>query len=182
MPTLQWHKLYASSIEAPPSVLFGLLADMPNYGRWLPGSSAYGRTTEVNPYPVRLGTRYHDGKPDEPGKDWWGSVTGFQPPGSLDFHHVIHITQVRARVDVHIHYSLEQDGDRTNVNRWLVLDISMPFLLRPLRRIITGRFDQENIRTMATLKTYAETQAKQPPAPGSLWPRRGAGASCMRSR
>jgi hypothetical protein len=29
---------------------------MPNYGRWLPGSNAFGGTTDVKPYPVRLGT------------------------------------------------------------------------------------------------------------------------------
>jgi hypothetical protein len=53
------------------------------------------------------------------------------------------------------------DGDRTSVNRWLVLDISMPFILRPLRRLITRSFDQENVRTMTALKTYAEAQAKR---------------------
>src|ERR1700731_768296 len=89
MAVSQWHKLYTSDVGAPPAVFFGLLADMPNYGRWLPGSTAFGRTTDVEPYPVRLGSRYHDGKPDEPGKDWWGTVIGFQPPGSLDFHHTI---------------------------------------------------------------------------------------------
>lgn len=161
MPVSQWHKFYASSIEAPLVDLFELLADMPDYGRWLPGSLAFGKTTDVDPYPVRLGSRYHDGKPDEPGKEWWGSVTGFQPPGSPDFCHVIHVTQLRATADVHIHYSLEPDGDRTSVNRWLVLDISMPFILRPLRRLITRSFDQENVRTMTALKTYAEAQAKR---------------------
>ena len=39
----------------------------------------FGRTTDVEPYPVQLGSRYHDGNPDEPGKSWWGTVTGFQP-------------------------------------------------------------------------------------------------------
>ena len=61
---------------------------MPNYGRWLPGSAAFG------------------------------------------------------------------DG-RTTVTRWLVLDISMPLVLRPLRRAITRSFERENVRTMAALKTYA---------------------------
>lgn len=73
MPTSQWHKLYTAQVAAPPSTLFGLLADMPNYGRWLPGSGQFGGTTDVEPYPVRLGTRYHDGKPDQPGHDWWGA-------------------------------------------------------------------------------------------------------------
>ena len=160
MANSQWHQFYAASIAAPAGVLFDLLADLPNYGRWLPESQQYSGTTDVDPYPVTLGSRYHDGKPDEPGKDWWGTVTGFQPPGSLDFRHTIHVRQLRATIDVHIHYSLEpeggQEGARTQVCRWLVLDISMPFLFRPLRRVITGTFDRENVRTMAALKAYAE--------------------------
>jgi hypothetical protein len=72
MPTSQWHKLYTAHVAAPPSTLFGLLADMPNYGRWL------------------------------------------------------------------------------------VLDITMPAVFRPLRRAIISRFDQENVRTIAAVKTYAE--------------------------
>jgi hypothetical protein len=145
---------------APADVLFDLLADLPNYGRWLPGSQQFGSTTDVDPYPVTLGSRYLDGQPGEPGKDWRGTVTGFQPPGSLDFHHTIHVSQLRATIDVHIHYSLEQERQqesaRTAVSRWLVLDTSMPFLFRPLRRAIIGTFDRENARTMAALKAYAE--------------------------
>jgi hypothetical protein len=158
MPASQWHKLYTSQVAAPPGVLFELLADMPNYGRWLPGSQQFGRTTDVEPYPVQLGSRYHDGKPDEPGKDWRGTVTGFQPPGSLDFHHTIAVTQLRATVDVHIHYSFEPENASTRASRWLVLDISMPAITRPLRRLIIS-FDKENLRTMAAVKKYAEAHA-----------------------
>ena len=160
MATSQWHKFYSSRVAAPPELLFRLLSDMPNYGDWLPGSGQFGRTTDVEPYPVRLGSRYHDGKPGEPGKDWWGTVTGFQPPGSVDFHHTIHVSQLRATVDVHIHYSLELDGDATRVTRWLVLDITMPILLRPLRPLITASFDKENLRTMAALREYAQAQPR----------------------
>jgi hypothetical protein len=152
----RWHKLYAANVSAPPELLFELLSDMPNYGRWLPASGQFGRTTDVDPYPVQLGSKYHDGKPDEPGKDWWGTVIGFQPPGSLDFHHSIHVKQLRATVDVHIHYSFEREGEDTRVTRWLVLDIAMPILLRPLRPAIVSKFDQENVRTMAAVKSYAE--------------------------
>lgn len=159
MSRSQWHKLYATTIGAPPELLFGLLSDLPNYGDWLPGSGEYGRTTDVEPYPVRRGTRYHDGKPDEPGKDWWGTVTGFQPPGSLDFHHVINVGLLMAAIEVHIHYSLEPADDGTLVTRWLVLDFAMPSFLRPLRGLVTGRFDKENLRTMAALKAYAQARA-----------------------
>jgi hypothetical protein len=167
MSTSQWHKLYSAHVAAPAGVLFGLLADMPEYGRWLPGSAQYGATTDVEPYPVQLGSRYHDGKPGEPGKDWWGTVIGFQPPGSLDFHHTIAVSQLRATVDVHIHYSFESEDDGTRVSRWLVLDIAMPAALRPLRRLILASFDKENLRTMAAVKQYAEAH---PGASGHLPP------------
>ena len=165
MSTSQWHRLYTASVAAPPGVLFELLSDMPNYGRWLASSPSFSRTTSVDPYPVRLGSRYHDGKPNEPGRDWWGTVTGFQPPGSLDFHHTIEVTQLRATVDVHVHYSIEAGDDRTNVTRWLVLDISMPVIFRPLRGLIISSFDRENVRTMEALKQYAEAHA-QPASDG----------------
>lgn len=156
MSTSTWHRLYTASVAAPPERLFQLLSDMPNYRDWLPISAQFERTTDVDPYPVQLGSRYHDGKPDQPGKDWLGTVTGFQPPGSIDFHHTIDVKQLKARVDVHIHYSFEADDHGTQVARWLLLDIRMPMLLRPLRRAILSRFDQENIRTMAAVKSYAE--------------------------
>jgi hypothetical protein len=157
-----WHRFYSSQVAASPGLLFDLLSDMPNYGRWLPPSGQFARTTDVEPYPVRLGSRYHDGKPGEPGKDWWGAVTGFRRPGSIDFHHTIRVRQLQATVDVHIHYSIEQeeqDDQRTVVSRWLVLDVSMPVALRPLRPAITARFHRENLRTMAAVKQYAEAHA-----------------------
>jgi uncharacterized protein YndB with AHSA1/START domain len=162
MPSSQWHKLYGTRIAAPADLLFTLLTDLPNYGQWLPKSGQYAATTDVEPYPVALGTRYHDGQPDVPGKDWWGTVTGFQPPGSVDFHHTIPVRQVRGTVDVHIHYSIEPADTGTQVDRWLVLDVTMPVILRPLRRLVTAAFDQENLRTLAALKQYAEAHASQP--------------------
>jgi len=168
MPDSQWHRLYTAKIAAPAELLFGLLSDLPNYGRWLPPSDQYAGTTDVEPYPVQLGSRYHDGRPGEPGKDWWGTVTGFQRPGSVDFHHTIAVRQLRGAVDVHIHYSLEPAGTGTVVNRWLVLDIAIPVVFRPLKRAITARFDQENVRTMAALKEYAEAHADDAaPSPAS---------------
>src|SRR5215475_3632538 len=142
MARSQWHKFYTSTVAASAELLFRLLSDLPNYGHWLPGSGQFGRTNDVEPYPVRRGTRYHDGKPDQPGRDWWGTVTGFQPPGSLDFQHTIHVSQLRATVDVRIHYSLEADDGATAVTRWLILDIAMPAILRPLRPLIITSFDR----------------------------------------
>jgi uncharacterized protein YndB with AHSA1/START domain len=160
MSTSYWHRFYTATIAAPPEQVFDLLSDLPNYREWLPASTQYASTTDVDPYPVQLGSRYHDGRPGERGKDWWGTVTGFQRSGSLDFHHLIHVRPLRATVDVHIHYSLEPAGSATTVTRWLVLDVTMPPALRPLRRAIIAAFDTENLRTMDALKAHAEDRAE----------------------
>ncbi|GAA4383612.1 SRPBCC family protein [Tsukamurella soli] len=132
-----------------------MIADLPRYPTWLPASGEYASTTGVEPYPVRLGSRYHDGRTGEPGKDWWGSVTGFQRPGSLDFHHAITVSAARATVEVNIHYAFEAAEDQqTDVSRWLLLTITMPVLLLPARRVIVSRFDRENVRTMRAVEAH----------------------------
>src|SRR5882762_9800123 len=57
------HPRFTARIEGPPETIFDVIADMPNYGRWLPGSEAFGGATEVSPYPVRLGTTHLDAGP-----------------------------------------------------------------------------------------------------------------------
>jgi hypothetical protein len=54
------HPRFTTRIEGAAETIFDLIADMANYGRWLPGSEAFGGTTEVSPYPVRLGITYLD--------------------------------------------------------------------------------------------------------------------------
>src|ERR1700737_869849 len=97
------HSRFTARIEGPPETIFDLVADMPNYGRWLPGSQSFGGTTEVVPYPVRLGTTYLDAGPA--GKRP-GSVTGYDPPKYLAFHHTMLLKAgpLTANVEVSIRY------------------------------------------------------------------------------
>jgi hypothetical protein len=52
-------------------------------------------------------------------------------------------------------------ADMPHYTRWLVLDFAMPLAVQPLRPAITSRFDQENKRTLAALKQYAETHPEE---------------------
>jgi uncharacterized protein YndB with AHSA1/START domain len=81
-----WQKAFTAEIAGAPELIFDLVADMPNYGRWLPGSQAFGGTTQVSPHPVRLGTTYLDAGPagERP-----GSVTEYDPPKHIAFHHTM---------------------------------------------------------------------------------------------
>ena len=151
-----WTKQYRADIRASRERLFALTSDLPAYDRWLPPSGQYGATTEVEPYPVQLGTRYHDGKPTSPGRDWWGTVTVFEPPASLGFQQTIRVPEAFATVDADILYSFERNGASTTVTRRLSLAIRMPFVSRPIRRLIISGFDAENLRALEALKAFAE--------------------------
>jgi hypothetical protein len=93
-------------------------------------------------------------------------VTGFQPPGAVDFQQTIPVRQLRATVEVHIHYSIEAanppTGELTEVTRRLALDAVMPAVTRPFWPLVTAAFDKENTRTLAALRRYAEAQSAGP--------------------
>ncbi len=69
---------------------------MPNYGRWLPDSSAFGGTVSVTPYPVRLGTTYLDAGPIQKP----GSITEYDRPKRLSFHHTVQLRRSFLNTDV----------------------------------------------------------------------------------
>lgn len=154
------HPVFTIQIEGPPETIFDLLADMPNYGHWLPGSEAFGATTQVSPYPVRLGTTYLDGGPagERP-----GTVTEYDPPRHLGFHHTMLVKKgpLTADIDVHIRYTLQQIERGTHVIRALDLTIQMPGLMKLAAPFVIAAFRKENVRMLAELKRYVEAQPKQ---------------------
>ncbi len=147
-----WRKAFTAEIDGSPDIIFDLIADMPNYGRWLPGSQAFGATTEVTPYPVTLGTTYLDAGPA--GKRP-GSVTEFDPPRHIAFHHTMELElgPFRGNSDITIRYTLEPEGRTTRVLRELDMTMQAPFFLRPF---IIRAFRKENVRILAKLKRYVE--------------------------
>src|SRR5579864_2065479 len=100
---------FTTRIQGAQETIFDLVADMPNYGRWLPGSQAFGATTQVSPYPVRLGTTYLDAGPagQRP-----GSVTEYDHPKRIAFHHTmaLKLGPFVGDADIHIRYALEPEG------------------------------------------------------------------------
>lgn len=112
-----------------PETIFDLIADMPNYGRWLLGSEAFGATTQVSPYPVRLGTTYLDAGPagERP-----GSVTRFDRPKSIAFHHNMLLKRwpLIANIDAHILYTIEPIDSITAVTRDIDLTFQIPGIMK----------------------------------------------------
>src|SRR6267143_6822504 len=151
------HPRFTARIEGSPEIIFDLIANMPNDGRWLTGSEAFGGTTEVSPYPVRLGTTYVDAGPagQRP-----GSVTGFDPPKYIAFHHTMLLKRgpLTANIDVHIRYRLEPVERATSVIRDLDLTIQIPGLLKMAEPLVLSAIRKENVRILAELKRYVEAQ------------------------
>ena len=147
------HFEFTAQINGSPDTIFDLLADMPNYGRWLPGSSAYGGTVNVTPYPVRLGTTYLDAGPVEKP----GEVTEFARPHRIGFHHVVQIRRPFATdVDARVRYTLEPKDGGTFVTRDLDLGMDLRGLLMLARPLLVVAFRRENSRTLACLKAFVE--------------------------
>ncbi len=149
------HPRFTARIDGSPETIFDLIADTPNYGRWLPGSEAFGGTTEVSPYPVRLGTTYLDAGPA--GKRP-GSVTGYDRPKYIAFHHTMLLKQgpLTANIDVNIRYTIELQERATSFIRDLDLTIQIPGLLKVAEPLVVGVFRRENVRILAELKRYVE--------------------------
>lgn len=153
------HRVFTTRIVGAQEVIFDLIADMPNYGRWLQGSLAFGATTEVSPYPVRLGTTYLDVGPagQRP-----GSVTAYDRPAMIAFHQTMLLKQgpLTANIDVHINMTFEPLAGATLVSRALDLTVDIPGLLRIADPLVVYSFHRENARMLAELKRYVEARPK----------------------
>jgi uncharacterized protein YndB with AHSA1/START domain len=145
---------FTTQIAGPPETVFDLVADMPNYGRWLPDSDAFGGTVNVTPYPVCLGTTYLDAGPVEKP----GSVTEFDPPQHIGFHHTVQVRRplLNTDIDARIRYTLEPRLGGTFVLRELDLVMNLRGLHKLASPFILRSFRSENVRTLAQLKQYVE--------------------------
>ena len=149
---------FLTYIAGPPETIFDLVADMPNYGRWLADSSAFGGTVDVTPYPVRLGTTYLDAGPIQKP----GSVTEYDRPKHISFHHIVQLrrTFLNTDVDAGIRYTFETRDDGTFVERRLALTFDLHGASRLALPLLVYGFRKENNRTLAALKKHVETQGR----------------------
>jgi hypothetical protein len=159
MGTYHWQ--FTARIEgSPPETVFDLIADMPNYRRWLPRSLVFDGISEVSPYPVGLGTTYLDAGPlgQRP-----GSVTRYGPPKHIAFHLTMLFKQGRltANFDIHIRYTLEPVERATRVIRDYDLTIQIPGLVKVVEPLVVYTARRENTRILAKLKRYVEAQREK---------------------
>jgi hypothetical protein len=147
--------LFTADIKGPQEVIFDLVADMPKYYRWLPGSQAFGETINVNPYPVRLGTIYLDSGPagTRPGR-----VTAYEFPRKITFHHTMLLKKglISADIEVKVNCHFQMANQITTIERTIDLQIQMSGLGWIFLPFIRYSFIVENRRILRELKKYVE--------------------------
>ena len=143
---------FTIDIARPVEQVFALIADLPNYHRWLPPSGLYGTTTQVSDTPLTLGTTYVDGKQ----ATLHGHVTEFRPPVALAFHQEARLLLSRLTID--IRYRLEPLGAHTRVYRTTTPRLSG--VLAFLRPMLVRSIRNENLRTLAMMKQYLEHEGR----------------------
>jgi hypothetical protein len=152
------HLRFTTCIHGSSETIFDLVADLPNYSRWLPNSSAFGGTVNLTPYPVRLGATYLDAGPSQKP----GSVTGYARPKHISFDHTVQLRRdlLHADVDARIRYTFDPKDGGTFVHRWLALQFYFRGISRLVLPLLLYEFHKENNRTLAALKQYVEAQPK----------------------
>jgi uncharacterized protein YndB with AHSA1/START domain len=143
---------FTIDIASPVEQVFALIADLPNYPRWLPPSGLYAGTTEASETPITLGTTYVDHSKPVPLR---GNVTEYRSPHAISFHQ--ETRSLLGRLSVDAHYRLEAHGAGTRLYRTTTPRLSGVLAL--LSPMILRSIGAENTRTLAMMKRYLEEQA-----------------------
>jgi uncharacterized protein YndB with AHSA1/START domain len=150
MPTLH----FTTNIEGPCEPIFGLIADITQYNRWLPRSSAFGAVTQVSPTPIGAGATYIDQGPSGAMK---GSITEYQPPTHITFQQSmpVKLLVISGILELHIQYTLEPVENTTHVNRDVTFHL--PAMLLVAQPIIASTIRRESKRLLQIMKRTIET-------------------------
>ena len=139
-------------IAASPEVVFGLIADLHDYGRWLPSAGDYEGTSEISPPPVAVGTTYveHSRTGVRHGLVIalvWPDVIAFRQPMALR-------PRSLGTIESTVTMSVSANAVGSRVTR--TIELGLPRRLRLVRSTIVGRYARESERMLHQLKAYAE--------------------------
>jgi len=152
------------TINAPAKEVFGILIDLPTYHNWLPESTAFKGTTQVSHNPIKLGTTYHEPGPagtrkgevvelEAPASGKPGIVT-FRQPMSMKPYVLGLLLDVKVSMKVTEEAGAQGAGSRTVLER--DVDLSYPWALWAFKPLVDAEFKKESLRTLESLKAYAE--------------------------
>ncbi len=151
MPEMQ----FTTDVNRPVADVFDLLADLPNYSRWLPPSDLFAELPKISDNPIKLGTTYIDQGQSTP---LYGKITEFNPPTRLTFYQVskFPVPGFLANLTIQIRYSLEAENGGTKLTRDIQVNIGG--LLKLLQSRLLSTIRHENERILAMMKAYLEAE------------------------
>jgi uncharacterized protein YndB with AHSA1/START domain len=143
---------FEADIQASAERVFALLADLRNYGQWLPASSAFYGTTEISEGPIDVGTTYVERSPVGIRH---GVLTALVRPTRLNFEQPMTLKpRLLGSIGIKLSHTLTPAAGAVHVLRRLELEPHGPVAL--LMPLILRAFRAENERMMRTLKAFAE--------------------------
>jgi uncharacterized protein YndB with AHSA1/START domain len=147
---------FEADIGASVERVFSLLADLRDYERWLPASSAFHGTLTISEGPIAVGTTYLEPKPFGTRH---GVVTAMDAPTWLGFEQPMTLKpRFIGMIGIRLSHTLTPRGGSVHLRRELELSprgpirFAMPFVLKMFRA--------ENERMMTTLKACAEANPR----------------------
>jgi uncharacterized protein YndB with AHSA1/START domain len=145
--------VFEENIRASAERVFGLLADLRNYDRWLPPSSAFHGTTEISDGPIGVGTTYVETGPSGVRR---GRVTDFDPPTRIGFEQPMTMKPRGAGVvNIDLVHMLTPTTDGVRLVRTVSLSLTGP--IRVVRPLVRRSIVAENTRMIAAIRAYAES-------------------------
>jgi len=147
---------FEADIRASAEQVFSLLAELRDYDRWLPRSTAFKGTIEISEGPIGVGTTY-----TEPGPLGVrnGKLTEFVAPTRLSFEQPMTMKpRVLGVVGIRLSHTLTLTSNNSvHVLRALQLTPCGP--VRFAAPLIVRAFRIENERMMKCLKAFAENES-----------------------
>jgi uncharacterized protein YndB with AHSA1/START domain len=143
---------FEADIRASANRVFSLLADLRDYDRWLPRSSAFHGTVTISEGPIAVGTTYV-----EPGPlgTRHGVVTELDRPTRLAFEQPMTLKpRIMGVIGIRLLHTLTPRGASVHLLR--ALELSPRGAIRLAMPLVVRMFRVENERMMRTLKAYAE--------------------------
>jgi uncharacterized protein YndB with AHSA1/START domain len=140
-----------TTIDRPISEVFGRLADLDGYGKWMRRTGLFRRSGQTSGGPVGLGTAYFDATRMG---TFHGEVTDYEPPARIGFRETLRMfgsDLMEARPD----YVLEADEDRTIVRHVAEGELfGVMRLMKPVAAILAR---SERARTLESLRRSLES-------------------------
>lgn len=146
---------FEADIGASAERVFSLLADLRDYDRWLPRSTAFHGTTSISDGPIAAGTTYVETSPFGVRH---GVVTALVYPTELDFEQPMTLKLgLFGMVGIKLFHRLTPAGCSVHLLRRL--ELAPHGLVTLAMPLVTRAFRSENERMMEVLKAAAESGA-----------------------